>query len=215
MSDKKLLILKASEDIHKLEIENIINQVSIYGVESEMFDIKDYNDLKSALTNGQKYDYVYLATHGCDINFGNISGSLNVTWYDFGALICASNCNKPGSIFLHSCCRGGLNQVAYKMFNCCGNIDYICGPRNNINPIDLIMSFNLFLYFKEVRGLDPVVCAEKVKSSIDIRLVCYDRLDVEAEPAYLNHCELTIDKISEAFTNLPKDIQFTDLDLLK
>lgn len=154
------------------------------------------------MSNGEKYDYVYLATHGCDTNFGNISGSLTVTWIQFAALICASECNKPGSIFLHSCCRGGLNQVAWKMFRCCENIEFICGPRNNISPVDLVISFNLFLFHREVRKLDPVVCADKVSQAVDIRLVCYDRLDIEVESAYIQHCELIDDEISEAFKGI-------------
>ncbi|WP_353148671.1 hypothetical protein [Chryseobacterium sp.] len=204
--DKRLLVLRASEDIPEQEVNNIITQVSMYGVISDVYDIKSYVDLKNALNNGNKYDYVYLATHGCDTNFGNISGSLNISWFQFGALICATECNKSGSIFLHSCCRGGLNQVAYKMFNCCNNIDFICGPRNNISPVDLIMAFNLFLYYKEFKHLDPVVCAEKVKNSIDIRLVCYDRLDVESEYTYIAHCDLYSDDVNKAFEELPTEI---------
>lgn len=199
---KKLLVLKASEDIKKAEIDNIVNQIKLYDIESDVFEITSFENLQKALRNGEKYDYVYLATHGCDTNFGNISGSLSVTWIQFAALICASECNKPGSIFLHSCCRGGLNQVAWKMFRCCDNIEFICGPRNNISPVDLVISFNLFLFHREVRNLDPVVCADKVRQAVDIRLVCYDRLDIEVEPAYMQHCELIDNEIIEAFKGI-------------
>lgn len=199
---KRLLVLKASEDIKKAEIANIVNQIVLYEIESDIYEITSLEDLKKALKNGQKYDYIYLATHGCDKDFGNISGSLNVSWIQFAALICSSECNKPGSIFLHSCCRGGLNQVAWKMFHCCENIEFICGPRNNISPVDLVISFNLFLFHREVRDLDPVVCADKVRQAVDVRLVCYDRLDIEVEPAYMQHCELIADEVSDAFRDL-------------
>jgi len=199
---KRLLILKASEDVEKAEIENIANQIALYEIESDTYEITSLEDLKAALKNGQKYDYIYLATHGCDKDFGNVSGSLNVTWIQFAALICSSECNKPGSIFLHSCCRGGLNQVAWKMFHCCDNIEFICGPRNNISPLDLVIAFNLFLYYREVRDLDPVVCADKVRQAVDIRLVCYDRLDIEVEPAYMQHCELIADDVIQAFEDM-------------
>src|SRR5690606_25624536 len=199
---KKLLVLKASEDIEQAEIDNIVNQILLYKIKSDVFEINSLSDLKQALQNGTKYDYIYLATHGCDTDFGNISGSLNVTWIQFAALICASECNKPGSIFLHSCCRGGLNQVAWKMFHCCENIEFICGPRNNILPVDLVISFNLFLFHREVRNLDPVVCADKVRQAIDVRLVCYDRLDIEVDPAYMQHCELISDEVIEAFNEM-------------
>lgn len=199
---KRLLVLKASEDINKAEIDNIVNQIALYEIESDIYEIASLEHLKNALKNGKKYDYIYLATHGCDKDFGNISGSLNVSWIQFAALICSSECNKPGSIFLHSCCRGGLNQVAWKMFHCCENIEFICGPRNNISPLDLVISFNLFLFHREVRDLDPVVCADKVRQAVDIRLVCYDRLDIEVEPAYMQHCSLIADEVSDAFRDL-------------
>jgi hypothetical protein len=196
---KKLLVLVASEDIEEAEVKNITSQIELYGISSDRFDIKSKEDLTNALYNGSKYDYIYLATHGCDTTFGNVSGSLDVTWIEFAAMICKSECNKDGTIFLHSCCRGGLNQVAWKMFNCCNHIEFVCGPRNNISPLDLITAFNLFLFHVEVRKLDPVVAADKVRLAIDVRLVCYDRLDTEVEPAYLNHCELIEKEVEEAF----------------
>ena len=196
---KKMLILVASEDINEAEVKNISSQIEMYGIESDRFDIKSEQDLFDALTNGNDYEYIYLATHGCDTNFGCISGALDITWIQFAALVCTSGCNKEGTIFLHSCCRGGLNQVAWKMFNCCGHIEFVCGPRNNIEPVDLITAFNLFLYHLEVRKLDPVVAAEKVRSALDIRLVCHDRMETEVEPAYTAHCELIKDEVDKAF----------------
>lgn len=88
------------------------------------------------------------------------------------------------------------------MFHCCENIEFICDPRNNISPLDLVISFNLFLYHREVRDLDPVVCADKVRQAVDIRLVCYDRLDIEVEPAYIQHCELIADDVMKAFDDI-------------
>lgn len=198
---KRLLVLVASEDIEQAEVKNITSQIELYGIKSDQYDIKTKDDLTKALHNGSKYDYIYLATHGCDTNFGNISGTLNITWIQFAAMICASECYRANSIFLHSCCRGGLNQVAWKMFNCCEQIEFVCGPRNNITPLDLIIAFNLFLFHVEVRKLDPVVAADKVRDAIDIRLVCYDRLDAEADPAYLKHCELIAEEVDEAFSD--------------
>ncbi len=198
---KKLLVLVASEDIEEAEVKNITSQIELYGIESDRFDIKTKENLSAALHNGSKYDYIYLATHGCDMNFGNVSGSLDVTWIEFAAMICMSECNKEGTIFLHSCCRGGLNQVAWKMFTCCNHIEFVCGPRNNISPLDLITAFNLFLFHVEVRNLDPVVAADKVRIAIDVRLVCFDRLDTEVDPAYLNHCELIEEDVQRAFSS--------------
>lgn len=117
-------------------------------------------------------------------------------------MLCSSNCNLPGSIILHSCCRGGLNQVAWSMIQCCSDVHYVCGPRNNISPLDLLICFNLFLYNVEVRMMDPVVAADKVLSAVDIRLVCYDRLDVETEPGYVNHCEIKSGEVDSAFESI-------------
>lgn len=197
--NKKLLILVASEDINESEVKNIESQINLYGIDSDRFDVSSKKELNDALYNGNKYDFIYLATHGCDTNFGNISGTLNVTWIEFAALVCMSECNKEGTVFMHSCCRGGLNQVAWQMFKCCNHIEFVCGPRNNITPVDLITAFNLFLFHIEVRHLDPVVAAEKVREAIDVRLVCYDRLDTEVEPAYQKHCEMIKDDINKAF----------------
>ena len=196
---KRLLIIKASGDISESELQNIVSQVELYGIETDKYEVSTKQELKDALNNGNKYDYIYLATHGCDTSFGNVSGTLDVTWIKFAAMICSSECNKEGSVFLHSCCRGGLNQVAWQMFNCCNHIEFVCGPRNNITPVDLITAFNLFLFHVEVRNLDPVVAADKVRDAVDVRLVCYDRLDTEVDPAYMKHCELIEDEVDKAF----------------
>jgi len=205
---KRLLIIKASCDVSEPELQNIVSQVELYGIETDRFEVTSKEELKEALNNGNEYDYIYLATHGCDTSFGNVSGTLEVTWIQFAALVCSSGCNKDGSVFLHSCCRGGLNQVAWQMFTCCNHIEFVCGPRNNITPVDLITAFNLFLFHVEVRNLDPVVAADKVRDAIDVRLVCYDRLDTEVDPAYLKHCELIKDDVDNAFNEelkVPRD----------
>lgn len=197
-----MLVLVASDDIAGDEVNNITSQVKLYGIEHKRFNIQSPKDLYAALNSGGAYDYIYLATHGCDVEFGNVSGSLSVTWLQFAAMVCSSGCNKQDAIFLHSCCRGGLSQVAWKMFNCCNKIAYVCGPRNDIRPVDLVTAFNLFLYNVEVRRIDPVVAADKVLSAIDTRLVCYDRLDVEGDVSYLSHCDLIEDDVSKAFEAL-------------
>jgi hypothetical protein len=199
---KRMLVLVASEDVQPEEVNNITSQVKLYGIEHDRFDVHTAQDLYNALNYGYQYDYIYLATHGCDVEFGNVSGSLKVTWLQFAAMVCNSGCNKQDAIFLHSCCRGGLSQVAWKMFNCCNKIAYVCGPRNNISPVDLVTAFNLFLYNVEVRRIDPVVAAEKVLGAIDTRLVCYDRLDAESDAGYINHCELNFDAVQEAFNHI-------------
>ncbi len=197
-----MLVLVASEDVQADEVHNITSQVKLYGIEHRRFDVHSAKELYLALNHGGQYDYIYLATHGCDMEFGNISGTLSVTWLQFAAMVCSSGCNNQDAIFLHSCCRGGLSQVAWQMFNCCNKIAYVCGPRNDIRPVDLVTAFNLFLYNVEVRRIDPVVAADKVLSAIDTRLVCYDRMDVEGDLAYVNHCELSHAAVMKAFSDV-------------
>jgi len=62
------------------------------------------------------------------------------------------------------------------------------------------MSKNL-LFLVEVRGLDPVIAADKVREAVDIRLVCYDRLDKECNHNYISHCERIQSEVDEAVEN--------------
>lgn len=110
-----MLILQASGDIQKAEIMNIVSQIAMYEIEAEMRTVSSYDDLYNTLNSGTKYDYIYLASHGCETHWGNISGTVNVNWTSFAALVCTSGVAKPGAIFLHSCCRGELSQVAYQI----------------------------------------------------------------------------------------------------
>lgn len=199
MKEKTLLALKASEDISDFEIANIVSQISMYGIKSETAFIDSYDTLYKTLHSGKQYDYIYLATHGCETSWGNISGSLSVTWIEFAAMVCHSGVTKPGSIFLHSCCRGGLNKVAWEMFACCDKIQFICGPRQSLYPVDIITAFNIFLYNVEVKRTDPVIAAEKVLHATDIRLVCFDRLETTSGVDYHHHCNLVTDEIKAAF----------------
>lgn len=199
---KQLLVLKASEDISDMEITNIVSQITMYGIKSVIKTIDSYKTSYNVLHSRKQYDYIYLATHGCETSWGNISGTLDVTWIDFGAMICHSNVTKPGCIFLHSCCRGGLDKVAWEMFACCEKIHFICGPRQSLFPVDIITAFNLFLYNVEVKRTDPVIAAEKVLKATDIRLVCYDRLDTTVSVDYHHHCELVSNDIDTALVKL-------------
>ena len=206
MKEKNLLALKASEDVSDFEIANIVSQISMYGIISETVFIDSYETLYNTLHNGKKYDYIYLATHGCETSWGNISGSLNITWIEFAAMVCHSGVTKPGSIFLHSCCRGGLNKVAWEMFACCDKIQFICGPRQSLYPVDIITAFNIFLYNVEVKRTDPVIAAAKVLNATDIRLVCFDRLETTIGVDYHHHCSLVSSEINAAFEKINEKV---------
>ena len=108
-----------------------------------------------------------------------------MTWLDFGKLVCETDCLNSNCILLLSCCRGGLNEVAYDMFWMCSDIEYIVGPRQNLTSSDLLIGFNLLLYNLEHRGVDPIVACEKVLSGTDIRFKCFDRMETMSDPAFL------------------------------
>lgn len=86
-----------------------------------------------------------------------------------------------------SCCRGGLNEVAYNLFYCCENISYIVGPRQSLYPHDMLISFNILLYNLQHRNIDPIVACEKIKLATDIRFICFDRLETVSDIGYLTH----------------------------
>jgi len=195
---KSLIIIQASEDIPQSEVDNIKSQVELYGIVVSVYKVITLEELKLALKSG-RYDYIYLATHGCEDSWGSVSQELQITWIKFAAEVCVSGVSKPGAIFLHSCCRGGLQKVAYDMFACCEQIQLICGPRYKIKSRDLLMAFNLFLYYIEVKGIDPIVAADKVLISIDIRLHCTDRVECCHTRDFKDHCTLYNNIIQEAF----------------
>lgn len=183
---KKILILRAcGVDGEKEECDNIKNQAILYGLDVEDYCPKHNIQLEFILANGNNYDYIYLSSHGNANGFENEEQTVKYTWFDFGMKLCESDCMSSECIVMLSCCRGGLNQVAYDLFYCCPKIDFIVGPRQSLSPHDMLISFNILLYNLEIRNVDPIIACEKIKSATDIRFVCFDRLETETETAYL------------------------------
>jgi hypothetical protein len=183
---KDFLILQACG--HKdepLETDNIRTQAELYGMTTIVKCINDSNILKQVLENSGSFDYIYLSTHGDEAGFCNESRSLNMNWGELAGLICETNCLKESSILLLSCCRGGLNEVAYDMFWHCPNIEYVVGPRQSLTSDDLLIGFNLLLYNLEHRHVDPIVACEKVLKGTDIRFKCFDRMETMSDSAYI------------------------------
>ena len=98
-------------------------------------------------------------------------------------------CMKPDCIIMLSCCRGGLNQVAFDLFYCCTKISYIVGPRQSLTSDEMLISFNVLLYNLEHRNVDPIIACEKIKAATDLRFFCFDKLETEGELAYLIRAE--------------------------
>jgi len=201
--NKTMLIIRACGDSGEVEeCINIKSQAGLYYIDITEECPATNEELYAALEKNQTYDYIYLSAHDDEQGFGNKSHSIDLDWMAFGTALCSSACMKEECIVLLSCCRGGLNQVAYDLFYCCLKIAYIVGPRQRLYPQDLLIGFNILLYNIERRGMDAVVACEKVKAGTDIRFVCFDRLETEADIDYLSHIStygrITIEKVREA-----------------
>ncbi|SDF13653.1 hypothetical protein SAMN05216464_11380 [Mucilaginibacter pineti] len=182
---KKMLILRACGSTgENEECINIKAQAELYDIEVHDKCPKTNAELTQILSEGETFDYIYLATYGNENGFCNETRTIDFSWIDFGTHLCSAMCMNEECIILLSCCRGGLNQVAYSLFYCCQKIAYIVGPRQSLYPYDLLIGFNILLYNLEHRGIDPIVACEKIKLGTDIRFVCFDRLETESEPAY-------------------------------
>jgi hypothetical protein len=183
---KKMLILRACGlTDEKQECDNIKSQAESYDIEVKDYCPNSNNELIDFVNKKEKFDYIYLSSHGSAMGFGNEAKTIYFSWYDFGMVLCNSDCMNEDCIILLSCCRGGLNQVAYDLFYCCNKISYIVGPRQSLYPYEMLISFNILLYNLENRHVDPIVACEKIKLGTDIRFKCFDRLETETEAGYI------------------------------
>lgn len=181
-----MLILRAcglNEEVQ--ECNSIKTQAELYQIEVHDYCIKTNEELDTVLYKGTDFDYIYLSSHGDVEGFGTEDESINLTWLDFGCKLCDSQCMKEECIVMLSCCRGGLNQVAYTLFLCCPKISFIVGPRQSLITNDMLIAFNILLYNLENRNVDPIIACEKVKLGTDIRFICFDRLETEADTGYV------------------------------
>ncbi len=187
---KKMLFIKASKDISDLSVIDINCHAMCHSISVKTIEIKSQDELENELRKlKEKFDYIYLAAHGNDKQFGDTDNSFILKWEYLGQILCSADCINEDCIFLLYCCRGGLNQVAYRLFSSCQQIQYICGARQKMTNIDLTIGFNVFLYNIECRHIDPILAAEKATIATENRFKCFDRLEVESEPIYYyNFC---------------------------
>lgn len=189
MNKKILIILACGHRDEKKECISIKTQCELYNIEVFQHQPKSTKNLNSILDkycrNGVQFDYIYLSAHGSEFEFGNELETINYDWTDFGIKLCETGCMKEDAILMLSCCRGGLNQIAFDLFYCCPNISYIVGPRQSLISDYMVMGFSIFLFNIEHRNLDPIVACEKIKCGTDIRFLCFDRLETEGDSAYL------------------------------
>lgn len=190
MCNKRILILRAcgSKDEEE-ECANIASQCRLYEFEVDDRCPRNHKELKEALYCGEKYDYIYLSSHGNENGFGNEDDTIDVPWSVFSYLLCESQCMQDDCIIYLSCCRGGLHQVAYELLLNCRSISYIVGPRQSLNSAEMLISFSILLFNLEYRNIDPIVASEKIKCSTDLRFICFDRLETLEEYGFLLFAE--------------------------
>jgi len=179
---KELLVVRVTNDVPDVSVQEIYCHATHYGINPSHIDISSIEQLKDEL-QGRKLDYIYFAGHGNETCFSD-NESFLTSWSVIGQIVCESNCLNPNSIILLYCCKGGINTVAYQLIAECNQLSYICGAKQNMRNIDLIIGFNVFLYNVEARNIDPVLAAEKATSATEIRFECFDRTDVIANPHY-------------------------------
>ena len=188
--EQKILIIKAcGNNGEEYEIYSIKTQAMLYGIQCDLIEPKTAEELDMRLQSGQQYDYIYLSSHGNEQGLCNDSRTLNMSWNDFAFSLCNSMCMNEDCILMLSCCRGGLNQVAYDLFYNCPKIAYVVGPRQSLRSSEMLIAYNIFLYNVVHRNLDPIVACEKIKLGTDIRFVCFDKLEVETEVSYMQRVE--------------------------
>ncbi|WP_276373724.1 hypothetical protein [Chryseolinea sp. H1M3-3] len=182
---KRLLIIKAASDVCPTEIAHIVATCKIFKMEVDVLNVENENELRNGLGSGTKYDYIYLCAHANHQVFGdNDEEGFNLSWSDFSGIMCESGCMNYGCIFLLACCRTGLTQVAYDLFCSCAKVEFVCGPRWTLNPNDLTIAFDVFIYNMEERKEQPDEAAKRMSLATGYTFSCYDRVEVEMRPDY-------------------------------
>ncbi|MBL0112558.1 MAG: hypothetical protein IPP42_17665 [Saprospiraceae bacterium] len=179
---KNLLVVRITPDIHDVSIAEIYCHAHHYNIQPSHVDVSSLDELRVALT-GRKLDYLYFAGHGDETCFTD-NKLFATSWDVIGRTICEANCLNNNSIIMLYCCKGGINTVAYQLIAECKQIAYICGAKQNMKSIDLIIGFNIFLYSIENRNISPVISAHKATLATDIEFECFDRITVESNPRY-------------------------------
>ena len=177
---KRILVIKAcGSTAEPHECAGLCEQAELYGLDSICIDVKNNDELESALCSYGVFDYIYLSAHGNEERFSSEDEKLSMSWTDFAGLLCSSDCMNDDCVLMLSCCRGGLMQVAYTLFYSCTHISYVIGPRQSLSSVDMSICFGVFLYNNVVRKTDPVVACEKIKCATEQRFSCYDRQEEE------------------------------------
>jgi hypothetical protein len=177
-----MLIIKAcGTKGEENECRIIQEQAKAYGLSTRVVEATDEYDLEVKLQSDDPCDFIYVSSHGDEYSMCNESRTLDLSWIEFGTILCESGNLKSETIIILSCCRGGLKQVAYKIFHSCPGVRYVVGPITSQSSEQLHICYANLIYSVVCRDMDPVVACRKIEALTDIRLFFSDRLEVETE----------------------------------
>ncbi len=183
---KHLLIIKASKDVCKVEVDHIRAIAGLFEMDVVEHTIDSTESLFELAALGKRFDYVYLAAHANTEGFGDPDGYF-VPWYDFSMTICPFDIINHNGVFLLACCRGGIKDVSYDIFAGCAAIEYVCGPRWKVSPPDLTLGFHTFIYNVEDRRMQPDQAAKRASAATGFDFLWYDRVEIEKSAEYQRH----------------------------
>lgn len=175
----KVLIIKASCDICKNELDHIKTIVEMLDMSPLVVTLTDMATLQAEIQGKGPFKYVYLCTHASPYSFGEADGSKAYHWEDLATALCSSECLDSDAILMLACCRGGLQSVANVLFLFCDHIDYICGPRWTLTCADISTGFHVFIYNMESRHEQPSVAVKRASDATGYDFFCYDRVESE------------------------------------
>lgn len=184
--EKKLLIIKASDDICGDELATIAAQAELFGIcaREHIHTVSSPKELAEVLFNGNVYDYIYLCAHADKDGFGTVDRELFISWQEFAILICVSECTNMETIFMLACCRTGYQEVAFRLHQHCQSIQYIFGPRSKVDAQTLVAGAHTFFYNLIHRHEQPDKAARRASEGTGYDFVCHDMFEIEDSPEY-------------------------------
>lgn len=184
---KRILIIKAcgikGEDE---ECDLVANFCRLSKIDVSVICPKSNEELYDYLKNNGEFNFMYLSSHGNESMFKKNDGSVSDTWDNLSAEICKYGCLGDDSIIMLSCCRSGLQAVAYTLFDRCSMISYVIGAKQSLSPSQMSIAFSIFLFNIIDKNNDPVVAAEKIRLSTDLRFIGFDRMETTETMEYKN-----------------------------
>lgn len=185
--EKRILIIKAcgikGEDE---ECDLVANFCKLLKINVSVLCPSSNEELYDYLKDSGEFDFMYLSSHGNETMFSKDDETISDTWDNLSAKICEYDCLKEEAIIMLSCCRSGLQTVAYTLFMSCPMISYVIGAKQSLTPSQMSIAFSIFLFNIIDKNNDPVVAAEKIRLSTDLRFIGFDRMETTETMEYKN-----------------------------